>query len=283
MSTDDNVCTNSLVQDVDAFLGKAEEFIGGEDSQGSSPTFSYSSGANEITFGIEEKGYSSGEDKTYFVTAELNGNGDKYFSRGYLTAEHGHHVDFALTHNNPRGLNIRQGVLIEMRNLVNLMKDTQKLSAGLGTDSSCDFLKDLYSQLEKQDAKLDVHEANTDNQNAGNTNSLAKLKLKGNSKEEAPKWNDQFKDMGDLEDTIGESFMKAIGNKTEKPEKDNTIDDELKSTEVYVIRKKSFLGRMTAMFRGMFGDDKDMRKLEDIFNESFSKAENSEKNEEVLK
>ena len=78
-----------------------------------------------------------------------------------------------------------------------------------------------------------------------------------------------------LEDTVGETFAKNIGNKTYKPEKWNEIDEALKDSEVYVIKKDSFLGNIIKSIKGMFGEGKDMKNLQEVFDESFKvKVEN---------
>lgn len=270
-------------------------------------------GDDTIIFGIEEFGYHDGQ-KAFRVVAFANGElkkallADAYksinptndmwkeCSNGFITDDGKHHVSFSMSHNIPRGFGPEQGVFFEMKNIMSKIKGYCK-SYGIQSQ----LVDTLVQLLDNKKITAPVIKGDETSENISG-DSIAKLETsyKGTEKEEEAldeprkrlthneKEAELMKaqatvaecaeDMKAPEDTIGETFAKAIGNKTYKPDKDNEIDMALKDTDVYIIKKDSFLGRMVKAVKGMFGEERDMRRLEKLFEEEFKEEAIEENN-----
>ena len=237
------------------------------------------SDGDALVFAIEARGFIRDE-IAFFLVAKY-GRGDSFVSRGYFTANEGHCTSFAMSHDEPRGLSIRQGVLIEMRNIVGRMH----------AENQSQFLEDVLKQLNGVKVKIQVVESDGDVLSRVDDAGLGEFKADGGVPDEAvgklelnpgkPLAEQQTEAshrssdrQEQIEDTCGESFAKAVGDKDEKPTKGNGIDDALKDTQVYRIEKQTFGQRIVATFRKMLGLDREQEKLDVVCAEMFDEKEN---------
>ena len=231
-------------------------------------SFEVSDEGKSVTFGIELRGYARDEE-AFFLVATVNDSDDKFVSRGYFTTRDGHCASFAMTHHEPRGMNIQQGVLIEMRNILERMT---------GNEDIADFAGCMLEQLGKMNVKVQVvrYDGGEDSVLDESVTTLNKLEIKSDKelaeqKSDATKYNSRKSEEPD--DTIGEEFAKAVGDKEERADENNPLDSALKGTEVYRIEKDTLWSRMVRFFRRLFGLDKEREELNAIFSEMFDEKE----------
>ena len=204
-----------------------------------------------------------------------NETGIEYGS-GCITEDRKHHVEKCFTHYNPCGVNVRQAVVIEMKNIVNRLSIYMK-----GWKITSELVTTLNDILDHIEEPVKVVNKDSSSEGLEDKQSIAKLNTSGES-EEPYGWMKASKELqqNKPEDTIGETLAREIGNKNYKPEKGNDIDEELKDTEVYVVKKNSFVGNIIKSLSGMFGEGKDKKQLQQVFEESFKTEENDEENDE---
>ena len=244
--------------------------------------FTVQSVDHSITFSIESRGYVKDE-SAFFLVARLGRCDEEYVSRGYFTAFGGHHTDFKMSHDEPRGFSIQQGVLIEMLNIVERMIVLCKFISAIG------FLSELMDELKGMKVKAVVVKSDDDaigeisdipefadaSVEPVESQSIGKLSIKGErmSEDEIKERVNNICNPEPVEGTIGETFAKNVGNKSEKPEKDNSIDDDMKSMQEYVIQKESFWTRLWKRIKAMFGIVSDSEALENLFDNNFNGKE----------
>lgn len=245
-------------------------------------TVEFLDGDEGVSFSVEIRGYVRDED-AYFIVGRVKGHDEKFFSRGFFTARGGHQTLYAMTHDAPRGMSIQQGVLIEVRNLVKRMIDDIKLLP-LNT---LRFLTMMSEQLDAMKVKVVVVKSddNADGipESQKDDESLGRLEIRGDMKP------DEFKErksepvdekpVEPVEDTIGETFAKAVGNKSESPEDGNPIDDALKNSQEYVVRKETLWDRIRSFLRRIFGLDREKEELNSLCGEMFSTEKEKEGND----
>ncbi len=229
-------------------------------------TYTVSDGDKSVTFEIELRGYVK-DDEVFFLVAKVGD--DKFFSRGYFTTRGGHCTSFAMTHDEPRGVNIQQGVLIEMRSLVVRMIDNEEMS---------DFASAILEELDHMNVKVQVvrYDGGDDSILDKGVEALDRLEIKSDKElaeqqSDAAKYNARKPEEPD--DTIGEEFAKAVGDNEEKPDEDNPLDIALKGTQVYRIEKETFWQKVMKFFRKMLGLDKEREILNTLCSEMFNKKE----------
>ena len=188
-------------------------------------------GDDSIEFAVEKRGYVRDE-KAFFLVARVNG-GDKYFSRGYFTSRGGHQTAFAVTHDEPRGMSIQQGLFIEMRGLVSRLRK----------DAGSDFLDALLKEFEAMTVKVQVVNPEQDDAAADadatlNEESIGRLELRGKEKktdEEIKERIDSICKPEPVEDIVDKSFAESVGDKAEKPDDDHDLYCAMRSIQVFEV------------------------------------------------
>lgn len=230
-------------------------------------SFRIGSEGNSILFGIEARGCMNNEPVFCLVAQQEGDDASKFISHGIFTAS-GHCTSFKMSHDEPCGMSIQQGVLIEMKNIVYRMNK----------DGKSQFLANVLEQLNGVKVKISVVKLDdvACSSNNSDTASLGKLRTSGEqpSDEQIKKRIDNTCHPEPVEDIIDQTFVKTIGNKNEKPTNGNEIDDALKDTQVYQIEKQTFGQRIVATFRKMLGFDREREKLDRICEELFDEKEN---------
>ena len=272
---------------LDKFLDESNELIknskGLDDIAQCNPlcNFRIDSDGDSLVFAIEARGFIRDEIAFFLVARHGMEDSSKFITRGYFTANEGHCTSFAMSHDEPRGISIQQGVLIEMRNIVGRMN----------AENQSQFLEDVLKQLNGMKVKIHVVESDgdvlsrVDDAGLGEfkaddgvpDETVGKLELnpgKPLAEQQAGASQKSSDRQEQIEDTCGESFAKAVGEKEEKPEYGNGIDDALKDTQVYRIEKKTFGQRIVATFRKMLGLDREQEKLDVVCAEMFDEKEN---------
>ena len=272
---------------LDRFLDESNELIKNskclDDISQCNPlcSFRIDSGGDSLVFAIEARGFIRDEIAFFLVARHGMDDSSKFISRGYFTANEGHCTSFAMSHDKPRGMTIQQGVLIEMRNIVGRMN----------AENQSQFLEDALKQLNGVKVKIQVVESDGDVLSRVDDAGLGEFKADDGVPDEpvgklelnpgkllAEQQTEAFCRSSDrqeqIEDTCGESFAKAVGDKDEKPEYGNGIDDALKDTQVYRIEKQTFGQRIVATFRKMLGLDREQEKLDVVCAEMFDEKEN---------
>lgn len=268
---------------LNGFLEEASEVI--KNSMGCTelgkPLRSIRFGENEngITFDVELRG-AIADAEAFSLVGRLDGSNDKYFSRGFFTPHSGHCTSFAISHDEPRGMSLQQGLFIEMKNiLARMLKET-----------GSEFVKSLLKELESMQVKVQVVKSDADAlesvSDAGleehkaeikeADESIGKLELSPGTtlvEQQTEAACEALKQVEPPEDTCGESFARAVGDREEKPEEDNPIDSALESTHVYNIRKATLWGRIVKWFRKLFGLDKEREQLESVCSDMFCKKD----------
>lgn len=226
----------------------------------------FSHGNDKIVFSIEMRGFVRDEN-AFFLVATLNDSADKFIARGYFTSA-GHHTDFKMSHYEPRGMSIQQGILIEMKNIVNRLLDNYP----------SDFLRGISNELSGMKVKVVVVESDDDKIDESEM-SRGKLNLKGESQLESNESSNEES----VEDTIGETFAKSVGNKSESPDEGNIIDEALKDEQEYVVKKESLWSRIKKFFRKLFGLNKEEEALESLFDREINQRNDEKQKEEKEK
>lgn len=240
---------------------------------------SFSEGEQAVSFSLEMRGFEN-EEQAFFLVGRISGNEEVFISRGFFTAG-GHHASFSRSHGE-RGMNIQQGVLIEMKGILQRM--LAEFSHCFEPDKAkIAFVQDLLNEL--QCLKVKVAVVRTDDEPSlglhDGDESIDTLSVKGMKPEEEAKERYQKSlNQEPVEDIVGESFAKAVGNKSENPEKDNILDDDMKSMKEYVVKKEPFLKRMWNGIRHRFGFYSDSEHLESLFDHDLNGRQN-ETGEEV--
>ena len=242
-------------------------------------------GSDAITFGIERFGYHDGLEAFRIVAFVEGGLKDslrskalpsdislndawKVCSKGFLTEDGKHHVKFSVSRDIPRGFATEHGILLEMKDILARIKNHCKMY-----DITSALVDALLSIISRKKYAMPVVQDESSDTIKGE--SIAKLETAGDSS----KKNNSMKEKEEpnaLEDTIGETFAKNIGDKTYKPDKDNEIDMALKDTDEYVIKKNSFLGKLVSIAKSTFGEERDIKKLEKIFEDDFEQKMHEE-------
>ena len=115
-------------------------------------SFRIDSDGDSLVFAIEARGFIKDEIAFFLVARQGMDDSSKFISRGYFTANEGHCTSFAMSHDEPRGISIQQGVLIEMRNIVGRMN----------AENQSQFLEDVLKQLNGVKVKIQVVESDGD-------------------------------------------------------------------------------------------------------------------------
>jgi len=231
-------------------------------------SFRIGSEGNSILFGIEARGVVN-NGLAFCLVAQQEGNDAiKFISHGIFTADDGHCTSFKMSHDEPRGMSIQQGVFIEMKNLVERMNK----------DGKSPFLVDVLEELNGVKVKISVVKSDdvACPSDDSVTESLGKLRTSWEQPidEKDHKRIDGTCGSEPVEDLVDQTFAKTIGNKDEKPTKGNGIDDALEDIQVYRIEKQTFWQRIVATFRKMLGFDREREKLDGVCEEMFDEKEN---------
>jgi hypothetical protein len=275
------------INTLNKFLDESNELIknskGLEDIAQCKPlcSFRIDFDGDSMTFAIEARGFIKDEIAFFLVAKHGMDDSSEFISRGYFTANEGHCASFAMSHDEPRGLTIQQGALIEMRNIVDRMN----------AENQSQFLEDVLKQLNNVKVKIQVVESDgdvlsrVDDAGLGEfkaddgvpDETIGKLELKPGKHlaEQQTEASHRSSDRQEqIEDIVDSEFAKTIGNKDEEPEYGNGIDDALKDTQVYHIEKKTFGQRIVATFRKMLGLDREREELDVVCAEMFDEKEN---------
>ena len=227
-----------------------------------------------VLFSVECRGYVRDEE-AFFLVVRLGDSTDKYISRGHFTAHCGHCTDFARTHASPRGMSIQQGLLIEMRGILARMQDCRIEGACATGEREC--AKRLLDELSKIDLKVRVVRDDATSSTAGVPDgTVGRLVLKSGKELEEQKKEASLNKTKRIEipdDTVGREFAKSVGNREEKPDRDNPLDEALGNTQVYRVGKKTFWSRLMKSIGHLLGFDREREKLDSACEAMFPQEE----------
>lgn len=270
------------IDTLNKFLDESNELIkkskGLDDIAKCNPlcSFRIDSDGDSMAFAIEARGFIKDEIVFFLVAKHGTDDSNKFISRGYFTEIDGHCTPFAMSHDEPRGMTIQQGVLIEMRNIVDRMSNGSQSQFIDGVKRDLNGVKARVSVVKSDEDPFGKIDESCEASCSADGTTFGKLNLKGDkpSDEEIMERVHVICHPDPVEDIVDSEFAKSIGNKDEKPEYGNEIDDALKDTQVYRIEKQTFRQRIVATFRKMLGFDREQENLDRICTEMFDEKEN---------
>ena len=243
------------------------------DSDGDSLTFSIE--ARDLT--VRENGLTKNVIEFYVAAGHGTDDSSKFISNRRFIVPEERCASFEMSHDESGEMTIQQVVLAAMRDVVvRMSKETQsQFIDGVkwelnGVKATVSFVKSNEDPLEK------ISESCEAGCSAVGV-ALGRLNLKGGrlSDEEISERVRKICHPDPVEDTVDSEFARTIGDKEEKPEHGNEIDDAMKGMEVYRIRRKTFGQRIVATFRKAFGLDLEQEKLDAVCAEMFDEKEDN--------
>ena len=243
------------------------------DSDGDSLTFSIE--ARDLT--VRENGLTKNVIEFYVAAGHGTDDSSKFISNRRFIVPEERCASFEMSHDESGEMTIQQVVLAAMRDVVvRMSKETQsQFIDGVkwelnGVKATVSFVKSNEDPLEK------ISESCEAGCSAVGV-ALGRLNLKGGrlSDEEISERVRKICHPDPVEDTVDSEFAKTIGDKEEKPEHGNEIDDAMKGMEVYRIRRKTFGQRIASTFRKVFGLDLEQEKLDAVCAEMFDEKEDN--------
>ena len=243
------------------------------DSDGDSLTFSIE--ARDLT--VRENGLTKNVIEFYVAAGHGTDDSSKFISNRRFIVPEERCASFEMSHDESGEMTIQQVVLAAMRDVVvRMSKETQsQFIDGVkwelnGVKATVSFVKSNEDPLEK------ISESCEAGCSAVGV-ALGRLNLKGGrlSDEEISERVRKICHPDPVEDTVDSEFAKTIGDKEEKPEHGNEIDDAMKGMEVYRIRRQTFGQRIVAAFRKAFGLDLEQEKLDAVCAEMFDEKEDN--------
>jgi hypothetical protein len=238
-------------------------------------SFRIDSDGDSIVFAIEARGFIKDEIVFFLVAKHGTDDSSKFISRGHFTATDGHCTSFAMSHDEPRGMTIQQGVLIEMRNLVDRMGDGNKSKFIDGVKRELNGVKVRISVVKSDEDPLEKINESCESSGSADDTAFGQLNLKGDkpSNEKIMERVQSICHPDPVEDIVDSEFAKSIGNRDEKPEDGNGIDDALKGTKVYQIEKQTLWQRIMHFLRKLLGLEREKEELDGLCSEMFGNKE----------
>lgn len=239
-------------------------------------SFRIDSDGDSMTFAIEARGFIKDEIVFFLVAKHGTDDSGKFISRGHFTATSGHCTSFAMSHDEPRGMTIQQGVLIEMRNIVDRMRNDGNQSQFIeGVKRELNGVKVKISVVKSDEDPLEKIDESREASCSADDTAFGKLNLKGDkpSDEEIRERVQNICHPEPVEDIVDSEFAKSIGNRDEKPEEGNGIDDALKETKVYQIKRQTLWQRIVRFLRKHLGLEREKEELDGLCSEMFGNKE----------
>jgi hypothetical protein len=173
------------IDTLNKFLDESNELIkksrGLDDNAKCKPlcSFRIDSDGDSIVFAIEARGFIKDEIVFFLVAKHGTDDSSKFISRGHFTATDGHCTSFAMSHDEPRGMTIQQGVLIEMRNLVDRMGDGNKSKFIDGVKRELNGVKERISVVKSDEDPLEKINESCESSGSVDDTAFGQLNLKG--------------------------------------------------------------------------------------------------------